>query len=220
MASTAQIDANRMNAQASTGPRSDAGKSASARNSTGHGLAGRVLFISGEDPAGFNQLLREMITEHRPHDSTEHLLVYKISEQFWFAQRAAGLLTEALELNRTEDNSRQVSLMLRYQSTAERAFYKALAELRKLQKERGKFADGFVSQNAATASADAAAPQNPPPSEAPDGFISQNAPPLPPENGFVSQNAPITIRREGPKIGRNDLCPCGSGLKYKRCCLA
>jgi hypothetical protein len=22
-----------------------------------------------------------------------------------------------------------------------------------------------------------------------------------------------------PKIGRNDLCPCGSGLKYKRCCL-
>jgi preprotein translocase subunit SecA len=22
----------------------------------------------------------------------------------------------------------------------------------------------------------------------------------------------------GPKIGRNDLCPCGSGLKYKNCC--
>ena len=22
-----------------------------------------------------------------------------------------------------------------------------------------------------------------------------------------------------PKIGRNDLCPCGSGLKFKRCCL-
>ena len=24
--------------------------------------------------------------------------------------------------------------------------------------------------------------------------------------------------REGPKIGRNDSCPCGSGVKYKRCC--
>jgi hypothetical protein len=23
----------------------------------------------------------------------------------------------------------------------------------------------------------------------------------------------------GPKVGRNDRCPCGSGLKYKRCCL-
>ena len=22
------------------------------------------------------------------------------------------------------------------------------------------------------------------------------------------------------KIGRNDLCPCGSGKKYKRCCMA
>lgn len=25
--------------------------------------------------------------------------------------------------------------------------------------------------------------------------------------------------REYPKIGRNDLCPCGSGKKYKHCCL-
>ena len=27
-----------------------------------------------------------------------------------------------------------------------------------------------------------------------------------------------TIRNEGPKIGRNDSCPCGSGKKYKNCC--
>ncbi len=27
-----------------------------------------------------------------------------------------------------------------------------------------------------------------------------------------------TFRREAPKIGRNDPCPCGSGKKYKRCC--
>jgi preprotein translocase subunit SecA len=27
-----------------------------------------------------------------------------------------------------------------------------------------------------------------------------------------------TIRREGPKLGRNDPCPCGSGKKYKNCC--
>ena len=26
------------------------------------------------------------------------------------------------------------------------------------------------------------------------------------------------IVREGPKVGRNDLCPCGSGRKYKKCC--
>ena len=26
------------------------------------------------------------------------------------------------------------------------------------------------------------------------------------------------VRREGPKVGPNDLCPCGSGRKYKKCC--
>ena len=25
-------------------------------------------------------------------------------------------------------------------------------------------------------------------------------------------------RRNGAKVGRNDLCPCGSGKKYKNCC--
>jgi len=28
-----------------------------------------------------------------------------------------------------------------------------------------------------------------------------------------------SIVREGPKVGRNDPCPCGSGKKYKKCCL-
>ena len=27
-----------------------------------------------------------------------------------------------------------------------------------------------------------------------------------------------TVRRESPKTGRNDPCPCGSGKKYKKCC--
>ena len=26
------------------------------------------------------------------------------------------------------------------------------------------------------------------------------------------------IRRSAPETGRNDLCPCGSGKKYKKCC--
>jgi hypothetical protein len=31
-------------------------------------------------------------------------------------------------------------------------------------------------------------------------------------------NPPQPIRREQPKIGRNDPCPCNSGKKYKKCC--
>ncbi|MDD5707650.1 MAG: YchJ family protein [Kiritimatiellae bacterium] len=29
---------------------------------------------------------------------------------------------------------------------------------------------------------------------------------------------PEPVRREGPKIGRNDPCSCGSGKKFKKCC--
>ena len=27
-----------------------------------------------------------------------------------------------------------------------------------------------------------------------------------------------TITRDQPKVGRNELCPCGSGKKFKKCC--
>ena len=30
---------------------------------------------------------------------------------------------------------------------------------------------------------------------------------------------PSTVFRDMPKIGRNDPCPCGSGKKYKKCCM-
>ena len=33
-----------------------------------------------------------------------------------------------------------------------------------------------------------------------------------------SEDAEKKPVRVGDKIGRNDLCPCGSGKKYKKCC--
>lgn len=35
-------------------------------------------------------------------------------------------------------------------------------------------------------------------------------------DGDVEGHTPF--RREAPKVGRNDPCPCGSGKKYKKCC--
>ncbi len=31
--------------------------------------------------------------------------------------------------------------------------------------------------------------------------------------------APQPVKRDTPKVGRNDPCPCGSGKKYKKCCM-
>ena len=45
-------------------------------------------------------------------------------------------------------------------------------------------------------------------------------------NGTTNKDMPKTnvaekkqpVENNGPKVGRNDPCPCGSGLKYKKCC--
>ncbi len=37
--------------------------------------------------------------------------------------------------------------------------------------------------------------------------------------GETEDGKGVTVRREGKKVGRNDPCPCGSGKKYKKCCL-
>jgi len=34
----------------------------------------------------------------------------------------------------------------------------------------------------------------------------------------IPMPVPIPMRRELPKVGRNDPCPCGSGKKFKKCC--
>jgi len=37
------------------------------------------------------------------------------------------------------------------------------------------------------------------------------------DSGAGAGDKAETVRRERPKVGRNDPCPCGSGKKYKKC---
>ena len=48
---------------------------------------------------------------------------------------------------------------------------------------------------------------------------SRNSSPNMPKAAPKPEDAkrPETFRRETPKVGRNELCPCGSGKKYKNC---
>ena len=61
--------------------------------------------------------------------------------------------------------------------------------------------------------------QTPTPAPAPESAPAQTASEIPPPMHNNAQNAQAPIRRETPKVGRNQVCPCGSGLKHKRCCL-
>ena len=35
----------------------------------------------------------------------------------------------------------------------------------------------------------------------------------------MDNSGQMTIKYEKPKVGRNEPCPCGSGKKYKKCCM-
>lgn len=55
------------------------------------------------------------------------------------------------------------------------------------------------------------------PQEIFEKFEKPNLKPLP-DKPFVYNAGEQTVVKE-EKIGRNDPCPCGSGKKYKKCCL-
>ena len=56
-------------------------------------------------------------------------------------------------------------------------------------------------------------PETAVPGAPPNGAPAQGPKPAEPE----IQLPKVTIRRDTPKVGRNDPCPCGSGKKYKHC---
>lgn len=37
-------------------------------------------------------------------------------------------------------------------------------------------------------------------------------------NFWLARRKPVPVKRALPKVGRNELCPCGSGKKFKQCC--
>ncbi len=181
-------ETNRANAQYSTGPRTQSGKLASSRNSLKHGLASGELIIPGEDRAAFDALLNHLLEEHRPANATEELLVNEIAQAYWLAQRAIRLQNACFTDEGVDDN--RLSLFLRYQTTHDRRFHKALNALMKLKKHH---AARFVSENNGFARQDTRfVPQNSAAATTLPEFVPQNALSLRPENGFVSQGGAST----------------------------
>ncbi len=129
----------------STGPRTPSGKAISARNSFKHGLASGQLVAPGEEPAAFESLFTDLLADHQPANTTEELLVREMAESWWLMQRASRLQNNCFLAE--ELDTKQLALFLRYRTTYERAFYKALNTLLKLKKEAAKQQKQSVSQN-------------------------------------------------------------------------
>ena len=87
-----KIEANRRNAEHSTGPKTEAGKRASRLNAVTHGLLARVVVITAgdyrEDPEEFAHLLEDLRLEFAPEGRAEDLEVQKIAVCYWRKMRA------------------------------------------------------------------------------------------------------------------------------------
>ena len=62
MSSERQIEANKLNAQLSTGPRTIAGKQKIASNALTHGLTGKQIVLPDENPDDFDEFSRPSAT--------------------------------------------------------------------------------------------------------------------------------------------------------------
>ena len=72
MSTSAQIQANQLNAQSSTGPRTPEGKSVVAQNATKHGLTANYPVIrTPEEQTQFDELAAAYLEELRPYTPTE-----------------------------------------------------------------------------------------------------------------------------------------------------
>ena len=89
MASEAQVAANRLNAQKSTGPRTAEGKAVVAQNAVKHGLLAREGVLRGEDGEEFERHREALLEELNPTGALEVILAARIVDLTWRLRRAA-----------------------------------------------------------------------------------------------------------------------------------
>jgi hypothetical protein len=162
VATEKQFEANRQNAQKSTGPKTPEGRAAVRLNGVKHGLTAETIVLKGESQSDFTAMLESFEAEHAPVTPTEEALVVQLALANWRLRRLyhqeAGFYTSKLKILASiqedfnlDDAGRMghaagwsettLGLFNRQESRLERTFYRALHELQRLRKERaGKLA--------------------------------------------------------------------------------
>jgi hypothetical protein len=87
MSTLKQLDANRRNAQQSTGPRTEAGRAISAANALKSGIYSTREVLPDEDPAELEALSREYHDHFQPAAPDERDLVDDLVSYTWFKRR-------------------------------------------------------------------------------------------------------------------------------------
>ena len=148
MATLQQIEANRLNAQKSTGPRSAEGKAAVRFNALKSGIDAQSQVIPGEDPAALVLLAAEYYDRFQPATPEVRALVDTLVTAEWLQRRFRALEaqlwqydirglyhpTEGLEVAQVYEGHNQVFNRLQRRIDAtERTYHRTLAALQKIE---------------------------------------------------------------------------------------
>jgi hypothetical protein len=147
MASSAQIQANRLNAQKSTGPRTPEGKRASSQNALKSGLDAESQFVPGESPQEFAALQAEYFERFAPTSPEQRFQVDNLIRNEWLLRRYHRVEAQVWQYQSTLcDQSSGVQLgeafskaatifqrLARRIAAVEKSYKEAMAELTRLQ---------------------------------------------------------------------------------------
>ena len=142
MASAAQITANIVNAQLSTGPRTDAGKAAASQNSLKHGLTALTVLLPGEDEAAYRAMCDGFFQDFSPSGAPERELVQTICDTQWRIQRCSRLEAAALSGELPDFNT--FDIISRHQARLGKLYSATLNEFKQLAAVRVAAQDAFL----------------------------------------------------------------------------
>lgn len=91
MATPQQLQANRQNAQKSTGPTSDAGRLNSSHNAIKHGFTGQTMLIPASEAEAYKSFTEALLLELAPKGANETWLAHNIMTNRWRLNQIASL---------------------------------------------------------------------------------------------------------------------------------
>ncbi len=136
MASEKQFEANRNNAQKSTGP---GDTSVTRYNATRYGFRGSRVVLSNESMDEYNQMYATLHAVFRPRGTYENALVKRIADRLWELERAGFMKAQVIEHSWYRDTQEnELRILEGYETSIERSLYRTRRELLQLQRERGQ----------------------------------------------------------------------------------
>ncbi|MCU1275410.1 MAG: hypothetical protein JWO48_2841 [Bryobacterales bacterium] len=138
MSTREQRRAARRNSELSTGPVTPEGKAQSRFNAMRHGLCSQQALLPGEDAQALQDLSREFHKSTKPVGVQELYCVERMILSYWRLRRIGALEAEILQTTYEEGRDKRLSLLIRYETSLQRTYDRASAELRNLQYMRGQ----------------------------------------------------------------------------------